>query len=72
MFLRIEAKNYRCLREVNQTLNPFEILVGSNASGKSTFLDVVAFLSDLVANGLEAAIETRTSNPHDRSVSCGP
>jgi predicted ATPase len=65
MFQRIEAQGYRCLRSVKQSLNPFEILVGSNASGKSTFLDVIAFLGNLVSEGLEAAVERRTANFHD-------
>lgn len=59
VFRRIEANGYRCLREVNQTLNPFEILVGPNGSGKSTFLDVVRFLSDFMGDGLQAAVDRR-------------
>jgi len=39
---RIEALNYRSLRYVSQALRPFEILVGPNASGKSTFMDTIA------------------------------
>lgn len=65
MFRRIEARGYRCLRSVEQSINPFEILIGSNASGKSSFLDVVAFLGTLVSEGLEAAVEERTTNFHD-------
>jgi len=65
MFQQIEARNYRCLRSVKQSVNPFEILIGSNASGKSTFLDVISFLGTLVSAGLEAAVEQRTTNFHD-------
>lgn len=65
MFTRIEAKNYRCLKEVSQPLNPFEILVGPNGSGKSTFLDVIGFLSDFASGGLAKAVELRTENFHD-------
>ncbi len=54
---RIEALGYRSLRSIAQPLAPFQVLVGPNASGKSTFLDVVAFLSDLVRAGVLAAIE---------------
>ena len=54
---RIEALNYRSLRHVSQQLSPFQVLVGANASGKSTFLDVVGFLSDLARAGLVAAVE---------------
>ena len=48
MIRRIEALRYRCLHYVRQDVAPFQILVGPNASGKSTFLDVVRFLGDLV------------------------
>lgn len=65
MITLIEAKNYRCLRYTRQRLGPFHILVGPNASGKTTFLDVVAFLSDLVSQGPLAAINSRTSNFQD-------
>ncbi|MFN4258579.1 MAG: hypothetical protein ACK4RK_04730 [Gemmataceae bacterium] len=36
MLTLIEALNYRCLRYVHQPLGPFHILVGPNASGKTT------------------------------------
>ncbi len=65
MFTLIEALNYRCLRYVSRPLRPFHVLVGPNASGKTTFLDVVSFLQDLVSEGLEAALENRTNNPQD-------
>jgi hypothetical protein len=63
IFTRIEALGYRCLRYVSQPLRPFQILIGPNASGKSTFLDVVGFLADLTRDGLEAAVASRTADP---------
>ncbi len=65
MITLIEALNFRCLRYIRQPLEPFHVLVGPNASGKSTFLDVVAFLGQLVSDGLEAAIQDRTRNFED-------
>lgn len=50
MFTRIEARRFRSLRAVSQDLGRFRALVGPNGSGKTTFLDVVAFLSDLIRN----------------------
>lgn len=55
----IEAMNYRSLKRVRQPLDAFHVLVGPNASGKSTFMDVLAFLSRLVNDGLDAAIAER-------------
>ncbi|HUW62638.1 MAG TPA: ATP-binding protein [Candidatus Bathyarchaeia archaeon] len=65
MIRLIEAKGYRCLKYVRQSLGPFHVLVGPNASGKTTFLDVIAFLGQLVSDGLDAAIEERTQNFDD-------
>ena len=65
MIQRIEALNYRCLRYVDQQLADFQILVGPNASGKTVFLDVVAFLGDLVTGGLDQAVEERTHDFRD-------
>ena len=65
MIRRIQALNYRCLRHVDVTLDRFHVLVGPNASGKSTLFDVIAFLGDLVSTGLEAAVAKRTSNFQD-------
>ena len=65
MITRIEALNYRCLRYVRQSLDRFHVLVGPNASGKTTFLDVVSFLGRLVSDGLEEAVAERTRNFQD-------
>ena len=65
MLTRIEALNFRCLRYVSRSLDPFHVLVGPNASGKTTFFDVVGFVSRLLNDGLEAAIEAVTPNPLD-------
>jgi predicted ATPase len=65
MITLVEALNYRCLRYVKQELGEFQILVGPNASGKTTFLDVIGFLGDLVSEGLTRAVENRTRNFHD-------
>ena len=43
-------------------LGSFHVMVGPNASGKSTLFDVVTFLSDLVSEGLEVAVGKRTDN----------
>jgi predicted ATPase len=62
MISRIEVSNYRCLKRISQNLNPFQILVGPNASGKTTFLDVITFMSDIVNKGVDDAIIDRSPN----------
>ncbi|GIV85524.1 MAG: ATPase [Candidatus Roseilinea sp.] len=67
--VRIEALGYRSLRYVSFCLQRFQVLVGPNASGKSTFLDVPAFLGDLLRSSLMAAVEgePKLSIPHRAS-----
>lgn len=50
MFSRIQTRYFRSLKAVDQSLGPVQALVGPNASGKTTFLDVIGLLSDLVRN----------------------
>ena len=67
MITLVEALNYRCLRYVSRPLGPFHVLVGPNASGKTTFLDVVGFLRRPdVSEGLdERGLDPYPRNPKD-------
>ena len=65
MISLVEAASYGCLRYVRQPLKPFHVLVGPNASGKTTFLDVIGFLRDVVSEGLDGTLSNRTPNPQD-------
>ncbi|MEW8957710.1 MAG: ATP-binding protein [Moorella sp. (in: firmicutes)] len=65
MITLIEVLNFRCLRYIKQPLGPFHVLIGPNASGKTTFLDVISFLGSLVSEGLDAAVGERTKNFQD-------
>ncbi len=70
MIRLVEALHYRALRYVSQPIGPFQLLVGPNASGKSTFLDVIAFLGDVLRGGsVEAAIrgDARLAIPYRAS-----
>lgn len=53
---RIEIKNFKSFRHQNITLGQFNILVGANASGKSNFLQIFKFISDIANHGLNNAI----------------
>lgn len=56
MLTRVEALRYRSLRFVAMPLSRFQLLVGANGSGKSSFLDVIGFLGDLVRVGPGRAV----------------
>lgn len=62
MFQRLEVARYKCLHRVDVTLGPFNILIGPNASGKSTLLDSFAFLHDALESNVEQAVRQRAGS----------
>ncbi len=63
MFTRIQTRSFRCLKSVDQTMGPFRALVGPNASGKTTYLDVIGFLGDLVKNRGDVFLSVQERSP---------
>ena len=62
---RIRAVNFRCLRNVDVTLDGFNVLVGANGSGKSALFDALLFVGDMVRTGLDSAIDRRANDLRD-------
>ena len=48
MIKKLRAKNYKSLKDLDIELRQFNVLIGPNAAGKSTIIDVLAFLRELV------------------------
>ncbi len=65
MITRIEVRNFRCLKVIKQSLEPFQILIGPNASGKTTFLDTIAFLRALTEGGAQEALASHIGSYGD-------
>jgi predicted ATPase len=71
----IEILWLRAIRYVQLELNDFQVLVGPNASGKSTLLDALTLLRDVLTVGVERALRgdarfdvvPRVSHPQDLS-----
>jgi predicted ATPase len=56
---QVKIKNYKSIAGVQVDLEPLTILVGRNGSGKSNFMDALAFVSDALRTTLDQAIRTR-------------
>lgn len=65
MIRRIQVLGFRCLRYVDVSLGRFHLLAGPAGTGKSTLLDALAFLGDLVREGPEAAVSRRADDFRD-------
>lgn len=56
---RVRVRGYKSIAFCDVTLEPLTILVGRNASGKSNFLDALAFLRDLMEMTVTEAVNAR-------------
>lgn len=56
---RVILKNYKSIASCNVQLGPLQFLVGRNGSGKSNFLDALAFVRDALADNLRYAFDNR-------------
>ena len=70
----LSVKNYRALRDIElKQLKPLTVFLGANGSGKSTFFDVFAFLSECFTVGLRQAWNKRGGLKELRTRGCnGP
>jgi recombinational DNA repair ATPase RecF len=53
---RVRIRGYKSIAFCDVALQPLTILVGRNASGKSNFLDALAFLRDALDEGVNSAL----------------
>ena len=53
---RVRIRGYKSIAFCDVYLQPLTILVGRNSSSKSNFLDALAFLSDVVAKGVDETV----------------
>ncbi|HOX34638.1 MAG TPA: AAA family ATPase [Methanoregulaceae archaeon] len=53
---RIAVSNFKSFSELDVTLSSMNVVIGSNASGKSNFISIFRFLRDIARNGLSNAI----------------
>ncbi len=68
MIRLVEALGFRALEYVRQPLDRFQILVGPNASGKSTFLGAVDILGKLVDAPRDISQPLRELSPNFRDL----
>ncbi len=55
----VEISNFKSLADVRVDLEPLTVLVGTNGSGKSNFVDALAFVQECLADSVEGALNRR-------------
>ncbi len=64
----IKVSNFKTFSNANVDLSMFNILIGSNASGKSNFINILKFVKDISENGLYSAISQQGGIEYIRNV----
>ena len=68
---RITISNFKSFDKLDIELGKFNILIGANASGKSNFLQIFAFLRDITNHGLDNAISMQGGIAYLRNINIG-
>lgn len=58
----LKILRYKAFKYIDIQLEPFQIIVGPNASGKSTFFDTICLIQDILRDGPQNAIQKRVSH----------
>ncbi len=57
MIQLLQTKNFCMLRSNSVALQPYQVLVGQNATGKFTLLGALQLISDVLRSGAHFAVE---------------
>ncbi|MCP4111268.1 MAG: AAA family ATPase [Desulfobacteraceae bacterium] len=68
---RLKVKNFKSFETLDITLGDFNVIIGSNASGKSNFLDILRFIRNLEKHGLDNAISLQGGKDYFLNLAIG-
>jgi predicted ATPase len=68
---RIHIENFKSFSEIDVELSRFNVVIGSNAAGKSNFISVFRFLRDIARNGIVNAIAMQGGAEYIRNAKIG-
>ncbi len=64
----LEVRNFRSFRHISLELGQFHLVIGSNASGKTNFIQAFKFLRDISLQGLNNAVSLQGGADFIRNV----
>ena len=67
----IEVRNFKSFKDLKINLGKFNVLIGANASGKSNFVQIFGFLSDIANHGLDNAVSLQGGTEYLQNMNIG-
>ncbi len=68
---QVHVENFKSFSELDIALSRFNVVIGSNAAGKSNFISIFKFLRDIARNGLANAIAMQGGSEYIRNARIG-
>lgn len=68
---RIHAENFKSFSELDIELSRFNVVIGSNAAGKSNFISIFKFLRDITQHGIVNAIALQGGSEYLQNAKIG-
>ena len=69
---RIHAENFKSFSHLDIELSRFNVVIGSNAAGKSNFISIFKFLRDIAKDGIVNAIAMQGGSEYLQNIRIGP
>ena len=68
---RIHIENFKSFSDIDVELSRLNVVIGSNAAGKSNFISVFKFLRDIARHGIVNAIAMQGGADYIRNAKIG-
>ncbi|RCW57365.1 MULTISPECIES: AAA family ATPase [Halanaerobium] len=68
---KIKVSNFKSFKELEVNLKQFNVFVGANAAGKSSFIQIFDFIRDIIRSGLSNAISMQGGVEYLRNINIG-
>jgi predicted ATPase len=68
---QVHVENFKSFSELDIVLSRFNVVIGSNAAGKSNFISIFKFLRDIARNGLVNAIAMQGGSEYIQNAQIG-
>jgi predicted ATPase len=68
---QVHVENFKSFSELDIDLSRFNVIIGSNAAGKSNFISIFKFLRDIARHGLVNAIAMQGGSEYIRNARIG-
>jgi predicted ATPase len=69
---RIHVENFRSFSDIDIGLSRFNVVIGSNAAGKSNFISIFKFLRDIAKHGIVHAVAMQGGPEYIQNAKIGP